>query len=238
MSEFQTMQCEHDGITMKAFVARPAGDGPFPAVMMFPGATGTGPTFEGRARELAALGYLAIGIDVYGQGADLTSPEAAGREFMALLEAPETLRTRTLAWANAIANRGDVANTRIVALGYCFGGKCVLEMARGGADVLAVIAYHGLLKTHAPARSGEVKALIAAYCAGQDPYAPLEDFDAFRQEMSDAGVNHHVTLFSNAQHSFTDPDHEGIQPGIAYDALSDRVSWAGTLALLDHILRS
>jgi len=238
MSEFDRMECECDGVAMEAFVACPESNGPFAAVMMFPGATGTGPTFEKNARELASLGYLAIGIDVYEKGADLSTPDKAGQLFMGLLDRPDVLRARTVAWLDAIAARKDVDATRIAAIGYCFGGKCVLELARSGADLRAVVSYHGLLKTHAPAQPGQVKALVAAYCAGRDPYAPMEDFKAFKEEMAAAEVDHHITLFSNAEHSFTDPDHDGIMPGISYDALSHRVSWAGTLALLDfHLSR-
>lgn len=234
--DFEIIECEHDGTMMEAFLARPDGDGPHPTVMMFPGATGTGPTFEATARGLARNGYLALGINVYGVDADLSTSEKAGEHFMALLDEPDLLRSRVLAWHASVAARADVDEARMAAIGYCFGGKCVLELARGGADVQAVVSYHGLLKTHAPAQTGGVKAEVVAYCAGQDPYAPMEDFDTFRAEMSEAGVTHQLTLFSDAQHSFTDPDHDGLLPGIAYDALAHRISWAGTLALLDYKL--
>lgn len=238
MSEFASVSCEHEGTLMPGFVAYPKDDGgPFPTVLLFPGATGTGPTFESRARELADLGYLAGGISVYGDDIDLTTPEAAGKAFMALLDTPEILRSRIVAWFEEVARWQDVDAQRMAAIGYCFGGKCVLELARSGADLQAVVSYHGLLTTHAPATGGSVKAEVIAYCAGRDPYAPLEHFDAFRKEMADAEVTHQVTLFSDAEHSFTDPDHDGIQPGISYDALADSVSWAGTLALLEHKLR-
>lgn len=236
MAEFDRMECECGGAAMEAFVVRPEGAGPHPTVMMFPGATGTGPTFEKTARELASLGYLAIGINIYEKDADLDSPDKAGQLYMALLDRPEVLRARTVAWLSAVAAREDVDPARIAAIGYCFGGKCVLELARSGADLRAVVSYHGLLKTHAPAQPDQVKALVATYCAGRDPYAPMEDFEAFQKEMAAAEVDHHITLFSNAEHSFTDPDHDGIMPGISYDALSHQVSWAGTLALLDFHL--
>ncbi len=236
MSGFDSMECTHDGVVMDAFVAVPKGEGPHPAVAMFPGATGTGPTFEKRVREMADNGYLAVAWNVYGKGADLSSPEAAGALFMDLLAKPDVLRARVTACFDAMAARPDVDATRIAATGYCFGGKCVLELARGGADARAVVAYHGLLETHAPAQVGEVTAQVVAWCAGQDPYAPVEHLDGFMKEMADAGVSHQVTLFSDAQHSFTDPDHEGIQPGIAYDPVCDAVSWAGTLALFGEVL--
>lgn len=237
MSEFERMECEATGIVMDAFVAQPEGSGPFPTVLMFPGATGTGPTFEATACELACLGYLAIGINVYGVDADISTPESSGQLFVALLEAPDTLRARVGAWRDVVAARSDVDESRMAAIGYCFGGKCVLELARSGADLQAVVSYHGLLSTHAPAAPGSIKPMVVAYCAGQDPYAPVDQFDAFCQEMRQCGAKHQVTFFSEAQHSFTDPDHDGLMEGIAYDPLSHKVSWAGTLALLTQMLR-
>jgi dienelactone hydrolase len=236
MSDFAAMECTHGETTMDGFVAMPEGTGPHAAVLLFPGATGTGPTFEKRARELAALGYLAVGINVYGKGADLSSEQAAGAHFMALLQQPDEIRARVLAWVDALAAREDVDAARMAAIGYCFGGKCVFELARGGGDVKAVVGFHGLLETHAPAQKGEVKARVVAWCAGQDPYAPAEHIDGFRAEMAAAGVAHQVTVFSDAQHSFSDPDHDGLQPGIAYDAVADAVSWAGTVAFLGEVL--
>jgi dienelactone hydrolase len=238
MSDFEPITCEHDGTRMKGFLASPAAaKEELPTVLMFPGATGTGPTFEQTARKLAELGYLAIGINVYDEGADLSTAEAAGKHFMEMLENPDTLRARLVEWFESIAARPDVDSQRMAAIGYCFGGKCVLELARTGADLQVVVSYHGLLTTHAPAQPDGVMAEVVAYCAGRDPYAPIEHFEAFRREMAEAGVKHQLTLFSDAEHSFTDPDHDGTLPGIAYDPQSHRISWAGTLALLDFKLK-
>jgi dienelactone hydrolase len=237
MDTFSPIECTHGGMVMEGFLAVPEASGPRPAVIMFPGATGTGPTFEKNARELAGLGYLVIGADMYEKGADQSTPEAAGKHFMALLEAPQELRSRAAAWLATLAARPDVDAGRIAALGYCFGGKCVLEIARSGADLKAVVSFHGLLTTHEPARAATVIPEVVAWCGGQDPYAPLTHVEEFRQEMRVAGVSHQITMFSYAQHSFTDPDHDGLQEGIAYHPLAHRISWAGTLALLDQLLR-
>ena len=237
MSDMATIECQNGNTVMEGFVARPKGKGPYPAVLLFPGATGSGPTFERRVKELATLGYLAVGINVYEKGSDLSSEQAAGEHFMALLSQPDELRARVLAWAETVGSLYDVDAHRMAALGYCFGGKCVLELARGGGAVLAVAAFHGLLETHAPASPGKIKARVVAWCAGKDPYAPLEHVDAFRSEMAASQTAHQITVFSDAQHSFSDPDHHGLQPGIAYDAVADAVSWAGTLALLQMELR-
>jgi dienelactone hydrolase len=237
MAEFTPIECTHEAAVMEGMIAAPAGPGPHPSVIMFPGATGTGQTFRSRALELAGLGYFVVCADMYERGAGLSTPEAASKHFMALLDAPQELRGRAVAWHDALAARLEVDAGRIAALGYCFGGKCVLELARSGADLKAVVSFHGLLTTHELAAAGIVKPEVVAWCAGQDPYAPLSHVEKLRQEMKAAGASHQITMFSYAQHSFTDPDHDGLQEGIAYHPLADRISWAGTLALLEQLLR-
>lgn len=238
MTPFETTSCTHEGVTMDGFVARPAAaDGPLPTVILFPGASGRGPTFDSVARALADLGYLAIGVDVYGRGADLSTPESTAAVYMGMLERPDLLRARVVEWFEHVRSLPEVDESRIAAIGYCFGGKCVLELARSGAELATVVSYHGVLPTHAPAQKGGVNTEVVAFCAGRDPFAPLEDYAAFCKEMADAQVTHQVTLFSDAEHSFTDPDHNGVAPGIAYHPLYHRISWASTLALLDYKLR-
>jgi dienelactone hydrolase len=238
MSQFEAIRCSHDGVAMDGFLARPAGaKGPLPTVMLFPGAGGTGPTFESNVRALAEMGYLAVAVSVYDSGADLSTPESTGANYVGLLERPELLRARVVEWFEHICAMDEVDEGRLAAIGYCFGGKCVLELARSGADLRTVVSYHGVLPTHAPAQKGAVRAEVVAFCAGRDPFAPMDDYLAFQTELREAEVTHQLTLFSQAQHSFTDPDHEGVAPGIAYDEQYHRISWASTLALLDWHLK-
>lgn len=226
------VRCEHGGDTFEGRIARPEGDGPFPTVLMFPGGAGPGKTFYKYARELVSAGYLVVTVDMYGLNADISTPENAGQYFVALLEAPGRLRERCVAWLDAVRAIPQVDAARMAAIGYCFGGKCVLELARSGADLAMVTSFHGLLTTHAPAQAGTVKPQIAIWSAGRDPYAPLPHLDELRAELDAAEARYQVTLFSHAQHSFTDPDHEGAAEGIAFDPLASAVAWAGTLAAL------
>lgn len=237
MAEFKPIECTHEGTTMRGTIASLQTAGPHAAVIMIPGASGTSPTFERQAGALANLGYLVVCADLYDKQADLSTPQAMGKEFMGLMDAPDELRGRSLTWLDMVAGLPEADAGRIAALGYCFGGKSVLEIARSGADLKAVVSFHGLLTTHKPAPPGSIIPEVVAWCAGQDPYAPLTHVEEFRQEMRAAGASHQITIFSYAQHSFTNPDHEGMQEGIAYHPMADRISWAGTLALLDHLLR-
>ncbi len=239
MREFQPVQCEHDGVLLEGFAAVPKQvEVPYAAVLVRHSALGLGEPVRRAARRLADAGYLAIATDMYGAGADISTPEASGRLFAALIAEPERLRARTAAWFAAVAGRADVDPHRIAAIGYCFGGQCVLELARSGADLKAAGSYHGLLTTHAPAAPGSIRGEVAVFTGEKDPYAPAADVDGLRAELAAAGARHQVTVFSEAEHAFTDPDAGAISmPGISYNALADRVSWGATMALLEATLR-
>ena len=236
MSDLHPIACEHEGVKLRGLVAVPPGQGPFPAVMVMHSALGIGHMVQDIAQRLAALGYLAVATDMYGEQADLSAPEKAGEHYMALLQAPERLRARTALWFDTVAARADVDAARIAAIGYCFGGKCTMELARSGRDVKAAVSYHGLLTTHAPARPGDIKGEVVAWCGARDPFGPPDETVAFRQEMVAAGANWQITEWGKVAHGFTDPKAEGGVPGIEYDAIADKVSWAGTVALLDLTL--
>ncbi|MFC0204208.1 dienelactone hydrolase family protein [Novosphingobium soli] len=233
---FEPLRCIHDGVILEGSMTGRVDDRTQPAVLMFPGATGPGPSFLAAVEALADAGYVAVAIDMYGQDADISTPEAAGGYFAALMARPEDLRRRVVAWLETVRTTPGVDPDRIAALGYCFGGRCVLELARSGAPVRCVSSFHGLLTTHAPARPGEVTARVAVWTGGRDPYAPVADLDALRSEFDAAGVDYQATLFATARHSFTDPDHDGFAEGIAYDPVAHRVAWSGTLALLEATL--
>lgn len=236
MIEFAAMRCRHADVELEGQVARPAAAAPgrrLPAVLAMHSALGIGPHVLGAATRLAEAGYLAIATDMYGAKVDVGSETAAGAHFATLAENPTLLRDRTRAWFDAVAGRDDVDPDRIAAIGYCFGGQCVLELARSGAAVKATVSYHGLLTTHAPAQPGAIAGEVAVYCGERDPYAPADHIEGLRQELRAAGARYQITLFGEAEHSFTDPDAaRSGRPGIAYHALSDALSWAGTLALL------
>ena len=235
MSDLQPVTCDHEGVRLKGYAAIPEGQGPFPAVLVMHSGLGLRHIVQDIARKLAALGYLAVATDMYGEDADLSAPEKAGAYYGALLEAPERLRSRTALWFDTVAARADVDAARIAAIGYCFGGKCVMELARSGRDVKAVVSYHGLLTTHAPEQPGDIKGQVVAWCGAQDPYGPREETEGLCLEMIAAGANWQITEFGNVAHGFTDPMAEGGMPGIEYNAIADKTSWAGTLALLEVV---
>jgi dienelactone hydrolase len=240
MHELQTLTCVHEDVELKGQVARPTTAGPHPVVLIMHTALGLGSLMRRQASRLAQAGYAAVAIDMFGGGQDFHSDAtSASAAFTKLLDNPQRLRARTVAWHQLARTLPGVDANRVAAIGYCFGGRCVLELARSGAEVKAVVSYHGLLGTHMPAQPGSIKGVVAVYTGAKDPYAPEKDVEAFRQEMIAAQARWQLTVFGDAEHSFTDPDADAMQrPGIAYNALADHTSWAGTLALLRNELES
>jgi dienelactone hydrolase len=239
MAQFEAIHCEHDGTRLEGLVARPAGGkGPFPTVIVMHSANGLRHQVRGTIEQLAALGYLAIATDMYGPEAQNGPQEAAHAAYTYFLDdGLPNVRSRSLAWFGAVAAHSDVDASRIAAIGYCFGGHCVLELARAGAELKAVVSYHGTLKTHARAVAGVPRCEVVAYCGAHDPFAPLDEVDALRQEMAEAGARYQITVFGEAAHSFTDPAAASMgMEGIRYNQMAHRMSWAGTLALLEETL--
>lgn len=229
----------HDDVELIGEIAIPAGTGPHPAVMVMHNALGMDDFIRDRVRRLARLGYVAIATDMYGQGRDgfRDDPQAGGSLMMALVNKPEHLRARVVAWYEKLKSHPQVDAARIAAIGFCFGGQCVLELARSGVDAKAIVSYHGLLTTALPAQPGAVQAHVTVYTGAKDPYVPAADVAALRHELNEAGAHFQITEFSDAYHAFTDPRSAGLgRPGIGYDKIADAVSWAGTLALFETLV--
>jgi dienelactone hydrolase len=228
----------HGNVRLIGQIAVPEGPGPHPGVLVMNDARGQGPLVRERALRLAQLGYVALATDMYGEAALYADALEGGAVMQSLHAEPDKLRERVLIHFEALRERPEVDRTRIAGIGFCFGGECVLDLARSGADVRAVVSYHGLLTTHRPAHKGSVKAHVAIYAGGRDPYAPPQHIEGFREEMAGASAVCDVTVFGEAYHSFTDPSAGTMTniPGVAYDPVADRVSWLGTVGLLEEAL--
>jgi dienelactone hydrolase len=239
MTELQTFDYAHDGVALKGRLAIPAGAGPHPAVLVMHDARGLGELVQRRARDLAAAGYVALATEMYGGGVRAEDPRAHGALFAALQDEPERLRGRVVAAFEALRALPAVDAGRIGAIGFCFGGQCVLELARSGAQTRAVVSFHGLLTSRLPARAGAVKAKVLVLTGVRDPFAPVEDVRAFEAEMTDAGVDWQMTLYGEGWHAFTDPSAAEMHmvPGLRYDPLLAKLSWAQATAFLDATLR-
>lgn len=234
----ETIVCKHEGIALRGELALPETPGPHPAVLVVHTAFGLGEHMRGVIRELAAEGYAALAVDMFGDGAYSEDEAVVGGMVAPVWGNAPRLRARMSAWHDLLRGRSDVIADRIAAIGYCFGGQCVLEFARGGADVKAVVSYHGILTTNTPAQPGAIRAHVSVYTGALDPHAPPADVAALRTELTAAEADWQITEFGGAYHAFTDPEAASPERGRAYDPLAHRLSWAGTLALFEQKLRA
>lgn len=182
-----------------------------------------------RARMLAELGYTALAVDMYGDGKQAMHPDDAGKFSGEVMKNFEDGKARFLAAEELLKSQPNVDPNRIGAIGYCFGGGVVLNMARQGADLVAVASFHGSLQAVKPAEPGMVKAKIRVYTGGSDKFVPPAAVEAFKEEMTKAGADFEVTVYPDAMHSFTNPDATEVGKKfnlpLAYDADADRKSW-------------
>lgn len=191
------------------------------------------------AERLAEAGYAALAMDLYGDGR-LTNNAAEANEWMsAVLADPDTLTERTNLALTEFGNVAEVDHLNLGAIGFCFGGKVVLDMARRGAPLKGVVSFHGNLTPAIPAMPGMVKAEILIEHAGKDTMVSMDDLARFEQEMNAAGVRYHVDIF-DAKHGFTNPQAtaNGEKNGIdlAYDEEAAASAWQNMLNFFDRIL--
>jgi dienelactone hydrolase len=148
------------------------------------------------------------------------------------------LRARINAALGFLRKQERVNPQQIAAIGYCFGGTTVLELARSGAEILGVVSFHGGLNTPTPADAKNIKAKVLACHGADDPFVPADEVSAFEKEMRDAKVNWQLVAYGNAVHSFTDKGAgNDNSKGAAYNAEADRRSWEAMKSFLEEVLR-
>ncbi len=216
-----------DGDTeLKGQLALGEGAGKRPGVVVFHEGSGLGPHPIESAERLAKLGYVALAADMFGGGRAAATPAEAATLMAPFQGDSALIRRRARAAIEALRTRPECDPTRVAAIGYCFGGATVLELARDGADLVAVVSFHGVLGTTAPAGAGAVRASVLV-CAGfEDILASQADRAALEAELSAAGANWQLIVYGGAKHSFTNPGIDAVGlPDFRYDAGADRRSW-------------
>lgn len=192
-----------------------------------------------RADMLAKLGYTAFALDMYGTGKLADHPEDATKFMQAVVSSMPLAEKRFQAAYNLLRNQPNVDASEIAAIGYCFGGGTVLHMARQGLDLAGVVSFHGALGTQAPAQAGKVKANVLVLTGEADPMITAEQVDAFREEMTNAGVNYTVYTYPGAKHGFTNPAADDFgkrfNMPLAYNKEADMDSWLKMKAFLAKI---
>jgi dienelactone hydrolase len=209
-----------------------------PGVLVFHEGLGLGDFVMARARQLAELGYVALAADMFGDRRQARNLQEVANLVGSLRNEPEVLRKRGRAALATLAALPQVDANKMAAIGFCFGGSVVLELAREGADLRAAVSFHGVLTTRTPAVPGQVKASVLVLTGADDPLAPPEQVAAFENEMRTAKVRDwQVISYGNTLHGFTNPAADGSMMRTAlYSAQADRRSWASMRGLLEEVL--
>ncbi len=194
-----------DGSTLIGYFAAPETAEAVPGILVAPEWWGRNAYIEQRARELAEHGYAALAIDMYGAKKTTETASQASEWMMQTFEKPETLVVRARAGLDTLAQQPEVNAAKLGAIGFCYGGKVTLELARSGADLKAAATFHGILAAQTPAQPGQVKAEILVLHGQADSMVSLEDVATFRKEMENAGVQYEVLIFEGAKHGFSNP---------------------------------
>ena len=211
---------KHGDTVLEGYLAYDdAKSGKMPAVMIVHDWNGLDTYEETRAKMLAELGYVAFAADIYGKG-QRPKTNAENAQFAGKYRSDSALfRGRLQASLDAMKGLSQVDASKTAAIGYCFGGGGVLELARSGADVTGIVSFHGSYGTTQPATAGGVKSKVMVVHAAQDPGVSREQFDKFLDEMRDAKVDYQMVLYNLNVHPFT------VIGGPSYNADADRRSW-------------
>jgi dienelactone hydrolase len=189
-----------------------------------------------RAEQLAALGYVAFCADIYGKGVRPKDTTEAGAEATKYKSNRLLLRARVNAGLDVLKKNEFVDTKRVAAIGYCFGGTTVIELARSGADIAGVVSFHGGLDSPTPADGGKIKCKVLACHGADDPYEKAEDLAAFEKELRDAKVDWQLNKYGGAVHSFTQPmAGTDNSKGAAYNEKADKRSWLDMKAFFAEI---
>ncbi|HEX2769613.1 MAG TPA: dienelactone hydrolase family protein [Geobacteraceae bacterium] len=191
-----------------------------------------------RAEQLARLGYVAFCLDMYGKGKVTADPKVAG-EWAGVFRNDRPMgRARAAAGLEVLKSRPQVDPARIAAIGYCFGGTVVLEMARSGADLKGVVSFHGGLATPTPADARNIKGKVLVLHGADDLFEQPSEIAAFQEEMRQARVDWQMVYYGSAVHSFTNPESgkAGIK-GVGYNEAADRRSWLAMRNFFDEIFK-
>jgi dienelactone hydrolase len=223
----ETVEYRHGDAVLEGYVATDdSHPGRRPGVLVFHEWKGMGEYTKRRADQLAERGYVAFAADMYGKGVRASSHQEAAKLAGIYKSDRQLMRARAQAALDALKAHGKVDPARIAAIGYCFGGTTVLEMARAGQPLAGVASFHGALSTPSPAAPDVIRCPVLVLHGGSDPHVGDDELAAFAKEMRQAGADWRAVIYGKAVHSFTVPE-AGSDPaaGAAYDAAADKASW-------------
>ena len=214
-------------------------EAPRPGVLVVPNILGQKEADNLKAEALAALGYVGFAIDVYGQGKRVTPDSPDRAIYMNALNADrELLRDRLAASLAELKTLPQVDASRTAAIGFCFGGKCALDLARSGADLLGVVSFHGVYDRPPYENVTPIRPKLLVLHGWRDPIAPPAATVALAEELSRGGADWQIHVYGEAGHGFADPNANAPERGVVYEPKADRRSWRAMEDFLGEIFGS
>ena len=232
-----------DGVKFQGYLAYDANiEGKRPGILVIHEWWGLNPYAKKRAEMLAAEGYTAFALDMYGDGKLATHPEDAQKFMMEVVSDMPVAVKRFDAAMQILKSQPTVEANNIAAIGYCFGGAVVLQMAKtGNTDLKGVASFHGALESMYTPKEGEVKAEILILHGKDDPFTPRDRIDVFIKELEDSGAKFEFVEYEGAVHSFTvegaDEKGQAFNLPLAYNKAADEGSWAKMKEFFDRIFQ-
>ena len=223
----QSVEYTSNGTVLEGFLAyNQALKGKRPGVIVVPDWQGLQSFYKEIAKKLAGMGYVAFAADIYGKGIRPATAKEAAAESKKYLSDRKLMRKRIQAAFDELKKVDKVNSNRIAAIGYCFGGTVVLELARSGADIKGVVSFHGGLSNPNPADAKNIKAKVLVLQGADDPFVPPKVVDAFLDEMRKTNVDWQMNIYGNAVHAFTKPAAgTDKSKGVAYNEKAAKRSW-------------
>ena len=234
--QIEQIEYNENGLTLEAHVAYPDREGKRPVVLVSHAWAGRDTFEDNKAEALAELGYVGFALDLYGKGVLGNSVEENTALMTPLLEDRVSLRRRMTAALNKACELEEVDTSRVGAIGFCFGGLCVLDLARSGADVRGVVSFHGLFNLPENLPNKPIKAKILALHGQDDPMVPPEMVAALQKELTDAGVDWQIHAYGKTVHAFTNPQANDHGMGTVYNADADKRSWIAMKNFFEEVL--
>lgn len=228
---------QHEQARLEGFFAYDdSAAGPLPVVMIAHAWGGRDDFVCEKARRLAELGYAGFALDMYGQGMLGTGPEENGRLMAPFIADRALLQARMLAALETVRKLPQVDPERVAAMGFCFGGLCVLDLARTGAELRGVVSFHGLFDPPENLQGRRINAKVLALHGFDDPMVPPEKVVALARELTAGGADWQIHAYGNTVHAFTNPRANDPGFGTVYDATADQRSWQSLKNFLAEVL--
>ena len=228
-----------DSATLKGFIAYDENkEGKRPAILIIHEWWGLNDYIRSRARQLANLGYIAMAVDMYGDGKNAANPDEAGKLAMPFYQNPQLAKNRLDAALARLKEYPQTDKDNIASIGYCFGGAVALNAAKLGEDVKGAVSFHGNL-AGVPADKNLLKAKILVCHGADDKFVSQQEVEQFRHQMDSIGADYSIKIYPNATHAFTNPGAtklgQQFNLPIAYNAEADKQSWNDMKAFFERI---